>query len=122
MTSENNNKIKLLEAMVLWCDPHRPNSYSGKIQTEAVRLNDAAIAQLQEDGITVNVDNKNDPNSEEFKGSYIKLKSDAAVPVRDMEGKDLPDTLFIGNGSVGVLAYRPRPWSHKQSGRSDARS
>lgn len=121
MTTE---KIVVIDAMTMWCDPHRINQMSGKVQCDLVRLDDVTVKRLREAGLTVNFDTKNDANAEEFKGFWIRPKADQAVPVKDMgkPAKDLPPTLFIGNGSIVKCAVEPKEWFHKDSGKSGVKA
>jgi hypothetical protein len=115
-------EIMLLEAMTMWCDPHRPNGMSGKVQCDLVRLPKDTVKELKSKGVNVNYDTKNDEDSSEYKGFWIRLKADQAVPMKDTAGNVLPSTLFIGNGTTLKAAFEIRDWFHKQSGKSGVKT
>lgn len=111
------SEVLAIECTAFWCMPHKPNKF-GKITMDAGRLNEETVKVLKSLGVKVNFDTDNDQNDPEFKGFYIKPKSDDPVAVTDSEGGELPPTLLIGNGSKMVVTIGVKPWVHKATQRS----
>lgn len=107
------DKIQVVKGIAFWCDPHNINKLSGKYVMKLGRLDDKAVAAFKAVGISVQFDSKTPADSVDNMGSYITLKSKNPITPKDMDGKDLPEKLKIGNGSVVYAAFRLRDWEFK---------
>lgn len=113
-----NNTINQIEAEVQYCSFAKPSRLSGKFEVTGIRLTEEQVKLFQSLGVQVNFDTKNPSDSPDNRGFYKSMKSESPVRLTDMEGNELPDSLFIGNGSRLIMAFRVKDWVHKETGKS----
>lgn len=114
--------IQSIDVQANWCSPFRPSKYNGKYMFDAVHLTEEQQKVFRELGINVNYDQKRDPKDPDFKGFFVKFKSDSPVQTTDMQGKPFPPSILIGNGSIVRAYFTPKDWVHKDSGRAGVRA
>ena len=119
-TTETKSKVHVIKGTTFWCNHARPSKFGG-YGVDLGRLDDKTVKGLKALGIPVKFDTDNEDNSPDFKGFFVKLKNDAAVVAKDMQGNVLPSQLNIGNGSKAFAAFRAKNWTHKDTGRSGVR-
>jgi hypothetical protein len=88
----------------MWAQLEQPNDMSGKYQVDLCQLSDAAVENLEAQGITV--------RTHDDKGSFITCKSKYPIYARDTDGVDLRG-IKIGNGSQAVAVVTPFEWKFK---------
>lgn len=119
--TEAKQKVHAIKGTAFWCNHARPSKFGG-YGVELGRLDDKTVKGLKALGIPVKYDMDNDKDSPDFKGAFIKIKNDSPVVAKDMMGNNLPAALNIGNGSITWAAFRAKPWTHKETGRSGVRA
>lgn len=110
-------KVFTIKGTLFWCHHAKPSKFGG-YNVELCRLDDKTVAGLKKLGLKVNFDTDNDPDSPEYKGYYRKFTNDAPVTATDMKGKPLPVNLIIANLSEGYVAFRAKPWTWAETGKS----
>ena len=96
-----------IKADVFWCQHDKINEMSGKFQLNLCNLSDAAVAALEQLGISVQIgeDKKADM------GKYITCKSEKPIRVYDTDGDEI--TGQIGNGSKCKALVGSYDWTYK---------
>ena len=96
-----------IKADVFWCQHDKINEMSGKFQLNLCNLSDAAVAALEQMGISVQIgeDKKADM------GKYITCKSEKPIRVYDTDGDEI--TGQIGNGSKCKALVGSYDWTYK---------
>lgn len=113
-------QVHAIKGTTFWCNHAKPSKFGG-YGVDLGRLDEKTVKGLKALGIPVKFDTENEEGTEAFKGFFVKLKNDAPVTAKDMNGDALPSQLNIGNGSKVWAALRAKPWMHKDTGRSGVR-
>jgi len=104
--SEEKTVIKI-KCDIYWAQHNKVNDMSGKYQLNLCNLSEAAVAALEEMGITVQI---GDDKKAEM-GRYITCKSEKAIRVYDTDGDEINEN--IGNGSKGKAMVGSYSWTYK---------
>lgn len=98
-----------IKADVFWCQHDKVNDMSGKFQLNLCNLSDAAVAALEQMGISVQIgeDKKADM------GKYITCKSEKPIRVYDTDGDEIDKETQIGNGSKAKALVGSYDWTYK---------
>lgn len=110
----------LIKGKAMYCNHQREGKFGG-YGVDLTNLDDKTVKGLKALGIKVGADTEREPDDAGYKGRFVKLKADTPVEAKDMKGNVLPSKLIIGNGSTVYAAFRAKPWTHKESGRSGVR-
>lgn len=102
-------KAVKIKADVFWCQHDKINEMSGKFQLNLCNLSDAAVAALEQMGISVQIgeDKKADM------GKYITCKSEKPIRVYDTDGDEIAKETQIGNGSKAKALVGSYDWTYK---------
>lgn len=114
----SNEAVQVVKGTAFWCQHSTVNKLSGKYTMKLGRLDKNTTEAFRKAGVKVQFDSKTADDSPENMGFYVVLKSDNPVVAKDMDNNVLPDRLNVGNGSKVYAAFRLKPWTHKDSGRS----
>lgn len=98
-----------IQADVYWAFLNEPNQMSGKYQVDLCNLSKDAVEKLSSLGINVKR-NENKPEQ----GYFITAKS-AKYPIFavDSDGKALPESVKVANGSKAVALVKPYQYNFK---------
>lgn len=119
LKKSKDGKVFAIKGEVRWCDPRRINKLANKYTTDIVNIDDATVAELRKiKGVNLNYDAKTDPNDPEFKGHWIKLKSDNPIVPTDANGDPLPERMLIGHGSIAWLTFKQQNWVFEEGGKA----
>jgi hypothetical protein len=101
--SEAQTSIKV-KADIMWAQLDKVNEMSGKFQVDLCNLSDAAVAALEEMGITV--------PEKEGRGKYITCKSANPIKAFDNDGDEIVG-VKVGNGSKAKAIITAYEWKYK---------
>ena len=101
--SEAQTSIKV-KADIMWAQLDKVNEMSGKFQVDLCNLSDAAVAALEEMGITV--------PEKEGRGKYITCKSANPIKAFDNDGDEIVG-VKVGNGSKAKAVITAYEWKYK---------
>jgi hypothetical protein len=107
--SDEKQKVKI-KCDIFWCQHNRMNEMSGAYQVNLGNLSDAAVAALEEMGVSVR--EKTDLKDGDVNmGKYITCKSQKPMRVFDVDGEPIEEA--IGNGSKGKALISAYEWTYK---------
>ena len=96
-----------IKADVFWCQHDKINEMSGSFQVNLCNLSDAAVAALEQMGISVQIGE----NKKADMGKYITCKSKKPIRVYDIDGDEIAEQ--IGNGSKCKALVGTYDWTYK---------
>lgn len=102
-----NKRIKI-KCDLYWAQLNKMNDMSGAYQVNLCNLSDAAVAALEEMGISVLEDSEKKADM----GRYITCKSkNRPIKAFDVDGDEITEN--IGNGSKAKALVGPYEWTYK---------
>ena len=96
-----------IKADVFWCQHDKVNEMSNKFQLNLCNLSDAAVAALEEMGISVQTGEEKKADM----GRYITCKSEKPIRIFDTDNDEITEA--IGNGSKGKALVSSYSWTYK---------
>lgn len=106
MSEQKRVKIK---CDIYWAQLNKVNDMSGKYQVDLCNLSDAAVAALEDMGISVLENAKKKPEM----GKYITCKSEKPIKAFDADGDEIGADVSIGNASKGKAMIGAYEWTYK---------
>lgn len=104
--SEVKQRVKI-KGDVYWAQLDKINEMSGKYQVNICNLSDAAVAALEEMGLSVS----SDADKKSDMGNYITCKSEKPIRAYDTDGDEL--TELVGNASKCKALIGTYAWTYK---------
>ncbi len=115
------NKMLRVPCTLYWTNPHKEDQY-GKVSGTFGNLDESTVKALKTAGLKPKFDTEHEANDPGFMGFYIKARNDDPVPCKDSEGKDLPSTLYLGNGTKAMVVIEAVEWTSKARGTSGVKA
>ena len=104
--SEVKQRVKI-KGDAYWAQLDKINEMSGKYQVNICNLSDAAVAALEEMGLSVSSDADKKPDM----GNYITCKSEKPIKAYDPDGDEI--TELVGNASKCKALIGTYAWTYK---------
>lgn len=101
-------RIKL-KCDIYWAQLNKKNEMSNAYQVNLCNLSDAAVAALEDMGISVLENKEKKPEM----GRYITCKSQKPIKAFDEDGQDIDEEVSIGNGSKAKAMVTGYEWTYK---------
>lgn len=102
------NRIKL-KCDIYWAQLTKKNEMSNAYQVNLCNLSDAAVAALEDMGISVLENKEKKPEM----GRYITCKSQKPIKAYDEDGQEIDEEVSIGNGSKAKAMVNGYEWTYK---------
>lgn len=103
----SDNKRVKVKCDLYWAHLTKVNEMSGRYQVDLCNLSDAAVAALEEMGISVLENKEKKPEM----GRFITYKSNHPIKVFDEDGNEI--NAKVGNGSKAKAIVGPYEWKYK---------